>query len=149
MLVKLQNTKRRLCINEDQKVLNAVVLLPVTIKVHWSFSLLFASKDGGDGNGLKLEKTGQFFQIFLTMSSESRQKLKMNSFKLCYKFISYLVSELSGILYMWTKLLIQSFTQFWFVIHIVSCKHLNEFNDSYNFVINRLSVGTAENVSLW
>ena len=29
------------------------------IEVHWSYSLLFAAKDGEDGNGLKLKKTGQ------------------------------------------------------------------------------------------
>ena len=27
------------------------------------YSLLFASMDGEDGNGLKLEKTGQFFEF--------------------------------------------------------------------------------------
>ena len=62
ILVKLLNTKRRLCINEDQKT-NAVFLLPMTIEVHRSYSLLFAAKDGEDGNGLKLEKTGLFLQV--------------------------------------------------------------------------------------
>ena len=36
----------------------------MTIEVHWSYSLLFAAKDGEDGDGLKLEKTGQSFQIW-------------------------------------------------------------------------------------
>ena len=46
------------------KKFNAVVLLPMTIEVHSSYSLLFAAKDGEHGNGLKLEKTGQFFSRF-------------------------------------------------------------------------------------
>ena len=43
---------------------NAVVLLPMTTEVHWCNCLLFVAKDGEDGNGLKLEKTGQFFQVW-------------------------------------------------------------------------------------
>ena len=35
----------------------------MAIEVLWSYSLLFAAKDGGDGNGLKLEKIGQFFKF--------------------------------------------------------------------------------------
>ena len=34
----------------------------MAIELHWSYSLLFAPKDGGDESGLKLEKIVQFFQ---------------------------------------------------------------------------------------
>ena len=95
-LVKLQKTKRRLSINEDQK--NAVVLFSITIEVHWTHYLLFVAKNGKDGNGLKLEKTGQLFSSLETMPSESGQKLNTNS-SLCRKlYISYLLSGLSGML---------------------------------------------------
>ena len=60
--------------------------------------VLVAAKDGGDGNRLKLENIGQFFQVSEAVSSERHQKLNMNSC-LCHKYISYLVSGLSGMLY--------------------------------------------------
>ena len=38
--------------------------MPLTIEMHWSYSLLFAAKDGEDGNGLKLEKKpANFFKF--------------------------------------------------------------------------------------
>ena len=54
---------------------NGVVLLPMTIEVNWSYSFLFAFMDGEDGNGLKLGKTGQFFQVWRW----SPQKFSKNS----------------------------------------------------------------------
>ena len=48
----------------------AVVLLPMTIEVHWSYFLLFVAKDREDGNRLKLGKNLE------TVSSERYQKLK-------------------------------------------------------------------------
>ena len=72
---------------------NTVILIPITIEVHWSYFLLFVAKDGEDGNGLKLEKTGQCFSSLETMSSERRQELNTNS-SLCHKYISYLPIEL-------------------------------------------------------
>ena len=77
---------------------HAVVVLPMTIEVHQSCSLLVAAKDGEDRNGLKLEKTDQFFQVWRQCQSERHQKLNTNSW-LCHKYISYHVSGLSGMLY--------------------------------------------------
>ena len=70
---------------------NAVVLLPITIEVQWSYSFSFAAKDGENGNGLKLEKNWPVFSSFETISSESRQNLNANS-SLYHKYISYLLS---------------------------------------------------------
>ena len=47
------------------------------IEVHWSYSLLFAARDGENGNGLKLEKTGQFFFFFKFGDSVFRKSLKI------------------------------------------------------------------------
>ena len=54
--------------------------------------------DGQGGNGLKVEKASQFFSSSEMVSAESRQKLNANS-SLCNKYISYLVSGLSGMLH--------------------------------------------------
>ena len=53
-----------------------------------------AVKDGGDGNGLKLEKNWPISSSLETLSYESRQKLNTNSFVSYY--ISYDLCELSG-----------------------------------------------------
>ena len=50
--------------------------------------------DGEDGNELKIEKKTDSEMV----SAESRQKLNTKS-SLCNKYISYLVSGLSGMLY--------------------------------------------------
>ena len=54
--------------------------------------------DGEDGNGLKLEKTGQFFFKFGDDRRRKSPKLYKNSF-LCNKYISHVVSGLLGMLY--------------------------------------------------
>ena len=71
----------------------------MAIEVHWSCSLLFAAKDEGDWNGLKLEKIGQFFFKFEDVVLWKSPKVKYE----CY--ISYHLSELSGILYIWARVL--------------------------------------------
>ena len=38
--------------------------------MHGSYSLLFATKDGGDANGLKLEKNWPDFSSLETLASE-------------------------------------------------------------------------------
>ena len=45
-----------------------------------------------------VKKTGQLFSSLEMLSAESRPKLNMNSF-LCNKYISYLLSGLSAMLY--------------------------------------------------
>ena len=45
------------------------------------------------------------------VSTESPQKLNTNS-SLCNKYIPYLVSGLSGMIYVWAKVLIEAFTPF-------------------------------------
>ena len=49
----------------------------------------FASMDGEDGNGLKLEKNWPVFSNLEMVSAESRQKLNTNS-SLCNKYIHIL-----------------------------------------------------------
>ena len=56
ILVKLQSTKIRLCINEDQKIMRIMCIEAINQRS-------IAAKYGEDGNGLKLEKTGHFFKF--------------------------------------------------------------------------------------
>ena len=84
---------------------NAVVLLPMTIEVHWSYSFLFVTKDGEDGNGLKLDKLN--WPVFFKFGDSLFRKTPLNADNsLCHKYISYLISGLSGVLYVWAKVLI-------------------------------------------
>ena len=54
------------------------------------------TKDGEDENGLKLEKTGQFFEF----GDIIFRKTPINADNsLCHKYISYLITGLSGVLY--------------------------------------------------
>ena len=78
ILVKRQNTKTRLCINEDQKVM-LYFCCQKSLKCTEAIFLLSAAKDEGeDGDGLKLEKTVSIFSSLETVSSESCQKLNTN-----------------------------------------------------------------------
>ena len=42
---------------------NGLVFLPRTILLHWTFYCHLLLQGGEDGNGLKLEKISQFFQV--------------------------------------------------------------------------------------
>ena len=93
-----------------------VVLLSMTNEVHWSYFSLFAAKDGEDGNGFKLEISKfqpipiqwPVFSSLETVSSEIHQNLNTNS-SLCHKYLSYLVSWLPGMLYVWGQVLLNKF----------------------------------------
>ena len=74
VLVKHQNTSS----HQSKPKNNAVVLFPMTIEVHRSYSRLFAAKDGENGNRLKLQKTGQIFFKFLDSVLGKTQKLNTN-----------------------------------------------------------------------
>ena len=60
--------------------------------------MLSAAKDGEDGKGLELEEFWAVFSNLETLSSQSCQKLNMNS-AFYDKCISYLITKLSGMLY--------------------------------------------------
>ena len=54
---------------------NDLALLPKTILLHGSYLLLSVVTDGEDGNGLKLEKISQFFQVLkLCLEDKKTQK---------------------------------------------------------------------------
>ena len=86
------------------------ILLPANLPPVWNQSTLNTTshiiiltteakaRDGEDGNGLKLEKNWPVLTSLETLSSERHKNLNLNS-SLCRKYISYIVSGLSGMLY--------------------------------------------------
>ena len=71
--ITLKNLK--LPMHQWKPLKNGLVLLLKTVVLRWLYKLLYAIKDDENGNGLKFEKTCQFFQNFTLGIEKSPTKL--------------------------------------------------------------------------
>ena len=77
-------------------------MLLKTIWRYWNCFLSPVASDGMDGNGLKLEKIGQFFQVLMLRVTKIVQKIYYGEPALI-KFIWYLPRSVTEAFCLWLK----------------------------------------------
>ena len=93
----------KLCSHQWKPKNNGLVLLPKTTVLHLNYLLSSVVMDGEDGNGLKLEKAGQVFQV-LKLCLEKLQKSYSGLLSLLNSIRCPLRNS-TGEFYVWVKVL--------------------------------------------